>query len=234
MPPRRRFCLLTTGRTGSTSLMSALAAREDVLVPGKLFECPDNELVHPSFVRGYMEWFGARDAGELIERFFEWGTERYAGFKSMPNRHRDYREFIRRTDIQFITLVRDDIASTVASFILAMRTNSWRRSGGEQVHTWTFTEADERLVAGNLKYVYTSRLRLQAIPNAIPLVYEELCDPRFRCDALDEFFERPVRIHDPRPPLHASRYVTNWTELEQFIERTLARYSLDSSSSSSP
>ena len=46
----KRFCILTTERTGSTSLGDALAAWDDVVVPGKLVPSVDNELLHPDFV----------------------------------------------------------------------------------------------------------------------------------------------------------------------------------------
>ena len=42
-----RFCLLTTGRAGSTALMDAIAAGDDVTVPGDLIDCRDHELVNP-------------------------------------------------------------------------------------------------------------------------------------------------------------------------------------------
>ncbi len=46
-------------------------------------------------------------------------TMPFAGFKTMPNRHRHLRRMINEHDIQVITLVRRDIASTIASFIAA-------------------------------------------------------------------------------------------------------------------
>jgi hypothetical protein len=228
--PQKRFCLLTTGRTGSTSLMNALAECVDVLVPGKLFDCPDNELVHPDKVRDYIDAFaklsGKNMGGpeELIDGFFEWDSRAtYVGFKSMPNRHRNYPAFIRRPDIKFITLTRVDVPATVASFMTAMRTGSWRRSGGGQTFVWTFREEDRKLALGNLGYVHACRRMLSAVPDAIRLSYEQLCNPDFSCAELDEFFARPVRIRNPLPPTDAAEYVTNWPEFSDFIQTALAR-----------
>jgi LPS sulfotransferase NodH len=228
--PQKRFCLLTTGRTGSTSLMNALAEPDDVMVPGKLFDCPDNELVHPDKVRDYIEVFAklsgksVGSAEELIEGFFEWESRAtYVGFKSMPNRHRNYTDFIRRPDIKFITLTRGDVPATVASFMTAMRTGSWRRSGGEQTSLWTFRQEDRKLALGNLGYVHACGRMLSAVPGAIRLSYEQLCDPGFGCAELDEFFARPVRIRNPLPPTDAAEYVTNWPEFSEFIHAALAR-----------
>lgn len=228
--PQKRFCLLTTGRTGSTSLMNALAEREDVLVPGKLFDCPDNELIHPDKLHDYIKAFsklsGKRvgGAGELIDGFFEWDSRAaYVGFKSMPNRHRDYADFIRRPDVKFIVLTRADVPATVASFVTAMRTGSWRRYGGGQTSAWTFRQEDRKLVLGNLGYIQACRRMLAAVPGAIRLSYEQLCDPAFSCAELDEFFGRPVRIKNPMPPTDAAEYVTNWPEFSEFIHTALAR-----------
>jgi LPS sulfotransferase NodH len=227
--PQKRFCLLTTGRTGSTSLINALAEGDDVLVPNKLFDCPDNELVHPDKVRDYIEVFaklsgkGVGCSEELIEGFFEWDSRAaYVGFKSMPTRHRNYADFIRRPDIKFILLTRADLPATVASFMTAMRTGSWRRYGGGQTSVWTFRQEDRKLALGNLGYIQACQRMLSAVPGAIRLSYEQLCDPAFSCAELDEFFARPVRIRNPMPPTDAAEYVTNWPEFSEFIHTALA------------
>jgi hypothetical protein len=55
--------------------------------------------------------------------------ERYAGFKSMPDRHQNIRQFLTYPSMQVITLWREDVASTVASFMKAQETGCWRRDG---------------------------------------------------------------------------------------------------------
>jgi len=42
----KKFCILTTGRAGSTSLMRVLEGNDDIAVPNKNIHCPSNELIH--------------------------------------------------------------------------------------------------------------------------------------------------------------------------------------------
>jgi hypothetical protein len=224
-----RFCLLTVGRAGSTSLMNALAKFDDIAVPSKNIECVDNELVHPEQVSNYARQYSRlcgvpiASPSALIECFFSHNAGyRYCGFKSMPNRHRDFEAFTRREDIRFITLTREDIASTAASFLTALTTNSWRRSGGSQPAKLRFRRTEhERSVLGNLLYIQTSQTLLARVPRAIALTYEALCQPDFSSAALDEFFARPIGIQDPRPPTSGASYIENWDEFRQFVEEAL-------------
>ena len=165
-----------------------------------------------------------RTQEELIECFYSHhAASAYAGFKSMPNRHHDFRAFTSRSDIQFITLVRDDIASTVASFLVAMHTGSWRRSGEPQPARWVFEPArDGQLVRSNLSYVLQSNTALRRIPNAIAFTYEALCDLAFNDEAMNRFFARQISIDSPRPPTHGSSYVENWDEFDNFLKKELA------------
>jgi hypothetical protein len=227
--PARRFCLLTTGRTGSTSLLDALAAHDDILVPAKLVDSADNELVHPECVSRYMRelsrMVGARiDAPEaLIEAFFRLGEgHAYVGFKSMPNRHRDLAAFVGRSDIRFIILTRADVAATVASFAVALERTTWRRRGGPQ-ERWTFEPRHRPQVLDLLDYVLQSGRLLADVPHAVRLSYEELCEPSFSCPPLDLFFRRTVRLGEPKPPLRAADYVTNHEEFESFIAQAVWR-----------
>ena len=229
----QRFCVLTVGRAGSTSLMNRLASFPDVAVPGRNLTCVDQELLHPKRVREYMAGY-SRLCGtlitrprELIDRFFELNSgAAYAGFKSMPDRHPDLEEFVARPDIRFITLTRRDIASTVASFLTAQSTDSWRRFGEPQQAHWRFESSrDSDRVLANLGYIQQSEEQLRRIPRAIRLSYEELCDPGFCCPPMDDLFGRPVRLEDPKPPTSAASYVDNWEEFRDFVEREYRRLS---------
>lgn len=225
-----RFCVLTAGRAGSTALMDALQCLDDVAVPNKNIACPDNELVHPSEIRQYVQEYSRlcnvhiTRANQLIECFFLYNAGfRFAGFKSMPERHRDYMAFINRKDITFITLARRDVPSTVASFMLAMAKGTWRRSGEVPQARWTFRGEDAKRVLSNLAYVHRSLVQLSMVPDAIRLTYESLCDPGFCCEELDGFFGRPIRIENPRPPTSGRSYVTNWDEFEDFVRKAYRR-----------
>jgi LPS sulfotransferase NodH len=223
----RRFCVLTVGRAGSTALMDHLATHPDIAVPGKNIDCVDQELVHPArlethaaaYARLCAKPIATQDA--LVEAFFACNVDAaFAGFKTMPNRHKNLAAFVARPDVRFITLSRRDVASTVASFLMAMATDSWRRSGDAHATQLRFDAArDAGVVLGNLKYVLRSRQQLERVPNAIALVYEELCDPAFSNPRLDAFFGRHIRLDDPRPPTSGESYVANWPEFRAYIER---------------
>ncbi|HXX93983.1 MAG TPA: hypothetical protein VEN81_10135 [Planctomycetota bacterium] len=211
--------------------MNELATHPDIAVPSRNVPCVDHELVHPRNVRRYMiqysQLLGRSIAtpSELIEAFFELNQKfGYAGFKSMPDRHPDLSSFGSRTDIRFVTLTRRDIASTVASFLVALRTGTWRRSGEAPPASWRFVPSrDAGQATGNLSYVLESEERLRRMPDAVRLTYEELCDPRFRSAPLEDFFGRPVHLSNPRPPTSGESYVENWPEFREFIERSARR-----------
>lgn len=230
----RRFCVMTVGRSGSTSLMNYLAKFDDIALPCKQVECVDNELLHPDRAAQYAQFYAQRcgqpvlTVDDLIEGFYRaQPAAAYAGFKSMPNRHPDFPAFAARPDIRFITLVREDIASTVASFMVAMDSGSWRRFGEPQAARWVFDAArDGQRVLSNLTYVLRSNAALRGIPGAIALTYEALCDPAFGDAALDGFFARRVAIENPRPPTHGSSYVGNWDEFAAFVQQAAAGVSL--------
>jgi hypothetical protein len=230
-PACRRFCLMTVGRCGSTALMRALQAFPDIATPDKNLPCIDNELLHPEQIRRHAQEYArladtpVETPGQLMQAFYRYnGGQPYAGFKSMPNRHRHFHRFVEAPDIRFITLIRKDIPSTVASFLVAMQTGCWRRDGGAQDLTWTFDEERHGpLAAGNLRYVLDSIRLIESIPERIALVYEDLCREDFSSPELDDFFGRPIRLEAPKPPLHGSRYVANWPEFHAFLTRLEAR-----------
>ena len=128
---------MTVGRSGSTALMNYLQKFDDIALPCRDIACVDNELLHPSFVAQYQADYAALlgtaiDSGDaLTDAFFNMHKKsKYVGFKSMPNRHSNIVQFLSKPDVQIIALWRDDVASTVASFMKAQDTGSWRRDGG--------------------------------------------------------------------------------------------------------
>jgi UDP:flavonoid glycosyltransferase YjiC (YdhE family) len=206
--------------------MEILETFQDVAVPSRNVRSEDNELVHPRHAKRYAAEY-AKLAGrairrqpDLIEAFYAVNdSAAYAGFKSMPNRHPDFAAFTGRKDIQFITLRRRDVASTVASFLRAGDTGSWRRHGEDPDASWRFDpKAHGEAARSNLAYVRSSHEQLGAIPGAIHLFYEDLCNPEYANPELDEFFGRPVRLLNPKPPTAGSSYVENWDEFLKFIE----------------
>ena len=221
---KKKFCLMTIGRAGSTTLMNEIVERTDALTPATLFStCKDHELVHPAAWRGYARALG-RHTGhcpdqpeQLVRLFYRLSSPSgLIGFKSMPNRHRGLDKLALRKDIQFISLTRADLPSTVASFMIARKKDTWRRQGGEQENLWTFRPSDEKRVQSNLNYILEGERRLGLISNCIRLRYEELCEPAFQNAQLDEFFGTRIALKNPRPPTTAASYVTNWSAFEAF------------------
>ena len=220
----RKFCLLTTGLSGSAALMDHFGSCEDIALPNKNIECRDNELLRwdqlERHVSGYtllLERLIPDQAG-LIDAFFAHNSEvDYAGFKAMPEHFRDFRAFLRRGDICFITLIRQDVPSTVANFMLAREKEIRRREGKEPRDLWIFDPAKADPMRGNIRYLFNSHLALSQVPEAIPLNYEDLCRPNFANKALDDFFGRPVALQNPQPPAVGSTYVDNWQEFNNFV-----------------
>jgi hypothetical protein len=199
--------------------MQALERFPDVALPKKQIDCIDNELLRPGSFAEHCSayaaltdvWVSGQEA--LIETFYWYSAAaRFAGFKSMPHRHESYDDFLRRPDIRFITLERADTASTVASFLLAMRDGTWRRSGGPPSQHWTFRPEDSADARAVLSRLLDNRAALASVPDAIRLTYEDLCSQGFASPELDGFFERPIRFGDPKPPVSGAAYTENWDE----------------------
>jgi hypothetical protein len=207
--------------------MDQLARYPDIAVPGKNISCVDHELTHPARIQAHAAAYASlcgheiRTVDELLDCFFTVNhAAAFAGFKTMPNRHKDLAAFVARADIRFITLIRRDLASTVASFLMAMATESWRRYGEPQTARWRFiAERDAQSVLGNLRYVVRSHAQLEGVPNAIVLAYEDLCDRKFSSAEIDAFFGRPIRLDHPKPPTSGESYVENWSEFRAFVEQ---------------
>jgi len=213
----KRFCLLTTGRSGSTSLMEALEACEDIALPKKQIDCPDNELLRPRDFERHMQDYAALSGkvvdGQdgLIDAFYDYSAAAsYAGFKSMPHRHENYETFIARPDIHFVTLIREDIASTVASFMLAIYQGTWRRHGNLPEKRWAFRPEDALQAQSVLLRLRENLRALQRVPNTVCLSYEQLCEKDFASSELEQLFGRPIQIANPTPPISGAAYTENW------------------------
>ena len=228
----QRFCVMTMGRSASTTLMAALEAESDIALPNKDFYCPGNELLQPVRMSLYRTFYGRRTGRaittpeDLVDAFYAWNAgANFAGFKSFPSRHRDMAVFGAGNDLRFVALLRRDLPSAVASFMLARSAGAqWARRGGPQALRWRF---DPELDAGNVETEVAAVVgecrALLRIPDAVRLTYEQLCDPGFSSAALDALFERPIRIADPRPPTDAAGYVDNWAGFAAFVHATADR-----------
>ena len=224
----KRFIILTSGRAGSTSLIDVLARFDDIAVPSKQIDCIDNEIFHPKFIKKYAEEYQklsgvpVTDELSLVEAFFQSNADAaFAGFKSMPNRHQCLPQIANDGKTKIITIVREDIASTVASFIIAIDKNTWRRKGGKQKHRFTFGPKYKERAFSHLAYIVQSQRLFDSMPNCIHIKFEDLCKKDFCNEELNDFFHRPVKLEKPRPPVSGAGYVNNWVEFAAFIEQKL-------------
>ena len=88
---------------------------------------------------------------------------------------------------------------------------------------WTFSREMEKRVLGNLAYLRRCFGLLNMIQNAIPLYYEDICNPNFSNPRLDSFFGRPIRIEMPQVSTHGRDYVTNWDDFNSFVRNASKR-----------
>lgn len=226
----KSFIILTSGRAGSTSLIDALAHFDDIAVPSKQIDCIDNEIFHPKFIKKYAQEYQTlsgitvTDELSLIEAFYKSNNSAaYCGFKSMPNRHQCLPQIASEGKIKIITIVREDIASTVASFIVAIDKNTWRRKGGKQKNRFTFGAKYKERVFSHLAYIVQSQRLFDSMQNCIHIKFEDLCKNDFCNEELNNFFQRPIKLDNPRPPVAGSGYVSNWAEFTAFIEQSMEK-----------
>lgn len=221
-----RFCLITAGSSGSTSLMEALQKHADIAVPNKDFHCPSNALLHAASMPKALAYYETH-VGELlhtpkqlVDAFFASHPHGYAGFKSFPHHHADLKQLSATPEIQMITLLRLDFACAVASFIMGkLAFDQVMRKGGPQTMRWYFEPA---LYADSVKkairvMVNDYRVVLDT-PQAISVSYEQLCQPDYCHPAMRDWFHRSIRIDQPQPPTHAGDYIENWKEFSAFVK----------------
>lgn len=232
----KRFILLSSGRAGSTSLIDALANFDDIAVPNKQINCVDNEIFNPQSINEYAAQYQkisamkVYDERSLIEAFYKSNSgAAFSGFKSMPNRHQCLHQLASEGNTKLITLSRDDIASTVASFIVAIDRNTWRRKGGKQKHRFVFGPQYEERVVSHLGYIIESQKFFNSLENSIHIQFENLCGKNFLNEELNDFFQRSIKLSNPRPPVSGKAYVSNWAGFTEFVEKKMAEINVERS-----
>jgi hypothetical protein len=221
-----RFCVITTGRAGSSSFMEALGRYDDIAVPSKQIDCPNNEIF--SVMRPDRYWSDytrlsgqpVTDELSLAHAFYKSNEHaRFAGFKTMPNRHRHLKRMLKTHDVQAIVISRRDLSSTIASLLAARRYKTWQRQGEPQQVRLVFSTALCGHIDSHLEYLLISRMRMRRLPDAIAIEFEQLCAQDFSDTRLNAYFGREIRLEQPRPPIDAMSYVDNWAEFSGYIER---------------
>jgi hypothetical protein len=211
--------------------MEALAAHDDIAVPSKQINCPSNEIyrvINPEhYWPAYEELAGMPVTGELSLALAFYSSNEpsaYAGFKTMPNRHRQLGRLIAENEVQVISLSRRDLPATIASFIAARELKSWARSGEPQNYRFRFSAAIEPRIDTHLTYILKSLRLLATLRGAITIEFEQLCTDTFFDRQLNAYFDRAIRLQDPRPPIEASSYVENWPAFARYIQRRAEEY----------
>lgn len=223
------FCILTAGRSGSTSLINTLSAYGDIITPDKQTESPDNELLHPKWMARYVAHYqnvtkrSIKNELELIQAFYaSSGSTGFAGFKSMPNRHKHLASLTNHPKIKIITLFRRDIASTIASFLLAADKGTWRRNGETQQFRLSYDKKLDERILGHLNYIVQCRKLMHDLKGAIHIDYEDLCQPNFSNDELNSYFNRKITLQNPQQPTDGSSYTDNWQSFKEFVDSRVA------------
>ena len=149
----------------------------------------------------------------------------------MPNRHRCLQQIITDNEIQVIGLIRRDLAATIASFIAAVDIKSWQHSGERQDYHFLFSPAIEPRIDAHLGYLLRSLVLLAKLQNTIMIEFEDLCSETFCNARLNDYFQRPIRLHNPRQPIDGASYVENWNEFVCYVQRRVKEFQRQNSSS---
>jgi len=142
----------------------------------------------------------------------------------MPLLYKDHPDFFSREDITFIILTRDDIPSTVASFIAADKQKNWVRTGGAQSSKLKIRGIDKLRTRAVTRYILGSLNILESITPAIRISYEDLCQPNFNNPKLDHYFNREIKLDKPVQPISGADYIENWDWLKKTVEKLSNHY----------
>lgn len=205
----KRFIVVGHPRSGSTFLMNRLAMSVDAFTPN---------VNHEELFNVYERLFnccvlgldGSSERG-MAEMFFQRSQQRFAGFKTMPSFHHEWQDILASPEIQFITLMRQDFLSCLASTIVSERIFDWRSPAREQLAgqplkfatlypTRRKLEIHLGLLLNRLLIDYRCLETLNERPSTIALTTEALTDAGFRHDRLDNFFEKPIVLRGFMPP----------------------------------
>lgn len=219
------FCLLSTGRAGSTALMRAIGRHPDIATP------PANaELLNPRLriqFTDYVKRLGGDptdDSAEaLLEAFLRLhSSASYIGFKLLPLQLRSFERLVRDPGIQFIVLTRRDLVSHVASWFVARRYDTFRVGTQSVVKQITFGTEWRDDLRRHIRMIQKNVAAMAQVKDAIRLEYEDLCAPGFSCAALNDYFGRSIALESPHPPTDARHYVQDWEHFAEFVHHEAA------------
>ena len=223
MTEAKRFCVVTTGRCASAALFQSLERYNDIMTPTKQMGGGNRELLHDRDLAERCEQYSdlvgetVDNQDQLIKAFYQSNeTMAYSGFKTLYNFVDDWEKFT-QLDVQWIVLTRDDLASQIASFMLALKSKNWETIQTPAERSWSFLYAERRRIkAFGLEIIKHEKI-IKQLP-AIKLTYEQLAQVGFANTELNDYFGRVIQLQYPRSATKASDYVVNWDLFSQFVQ----------------
>lgn len=205
----KRFLVVGHPRSGSTFLIERLVRAADADAPlvnhKELFN-----LYERLFNTCVLQLDGSTELG-MLRSFFARSTKQFAGLKTIPSFHREWASVAAVPDLQFITISRKDVLSSIASILVSENTRIWDRTAREQLDGrpgnfghWFRDRREQEMVLGDLinRFLFDTRSieQLNARPTTIALTCEELVGDTFRSEQLDEFFGQRMSLRGFRQP----------------------------------
>ena len=219
-----RFTVLTTGRAGSNSLMQSIQAIAGVATPMTHSPISSSELLNPQLLEGFYEFYSAKTEvdlkteRELIDAFFLCNSgARFSGFKALYSQLPCLDLLARQQPLTLIVLLRRDVASTVASYMVGIDRGCWVRKGESHSSGWRYNPSRKSEVCKHVARIRVGIERFLGIPGSIVVAYEDLCSETFSNPKLNSFFSDSVQIDSPRPPVSGASYVSNWGEFKAVV-----------------
>lgn len=226
----RKFMVVAVPRSGSTFLIKRIAESRDVYLP----EVNQFELfnVYEKLYNCHSLRLNVASESQILDGFFSQANRPYAGLKTIPGFHREWPLLMNRPDIQFITLLRCDFLSCLASYIICERQCGWRLSSRQQIGgaPLVFREiysTEEKLTSwfgatlDYLLYNYRAVEALNALPQTIQLetgMFEQRNQERGR---LAEFLGRPISFDGFTTPTHYTECFSDHFFFKVTVKRLL-------------
>lgn len=220
----KKFIVLGTPRTGSESFVKALQQVAGLTTPANSTDLKQSELLNPRFISNFTSIYSLKfgiqllTQSELINAFYSVNSSSpYAGFKTFYSHVQGFSALTLQPDIQFIVLMRQNVASTLASLMVALDRGCWGRQGESHKSAWRLRSDRIPQLKALVERHHEAMSALIEVPNAIVVRYEDLCCEDFSDSRLDSFFGQRIAFVNPRPPVSGESYVVNWDDFRSHV-----------------
>lgn len=219
----KRFIVVGHARAGSTFLIERLAGIQGVQTP---------HVNHEELFNVYEKLFNARTLRldgscevAMLNSFFAGVAGEFVGLKTIPSFHRQWREIASLSDIQFITISRNNVLDCVASMLVCRKSWNWQiparnllKQGPMRFSEWFPSRKAQEMILGELLNRLLFDLReleqLDARHDTISLSCELLSTSN-GWPQLDDFFGQPIELQGFRPP---TSYRECFTDADVFCD----------------